>query len=277
LIRSESKKLELQAISNERTIKTEIGMRGTMLQPYVQILEKAHRDGLFLFGQTEIHNNTQRAGALCRYAYQIAVDKEGEFATPFTTSRGPEVEFDLPVLFLESCLSARRLEDIYSDIVKKGKMKDLINFLKPIYDTDDIRLRKENGNFVLYVRTGRRVVPVSVCGDGFKWSFSVLSEILSMKHGIMLIDDLENFHHPSSLRDAVKTLISLLKKKDIQIFVTTHSLECIDRFIEESRASNVDFRLHFLRRLKGKVFSATYRLEEAKEARELIGLDLRGK
>lgn len=275
LVRSGSKELELQAVSKERSIRTEIKTIGSIRDSYFQILEDPHRQGRFLFGKTRILlRKNKRQVSL--YEYQIAIDKDGNFARPFATSPGPRPERDVPVIFLESCLSTSELEDIYSGIVRKGQVKDLIKILKPVYEIDDLRLVKENGDYVLYVQIGRRVVPIYVCGDGFKWSFSVVSEILSMNRGIMLIDDMENFHHPSSLRDIIRTVIEIASKKRLQIFATTHSLECIDRFIEESEVSNTDFRLHFLRRLKDRVATTTYHLGDAKEARELIGLDLRG-
>lgn len=115
-----------------------------------------------------------------------------------------------------------------------------------------------------------------LCGDGLQWAFQVISSACSMERGALLLDDLENYQHPSSLELIIKTIINLIKSNNIQLFATTHSLECIDLVIENCKKLNLDLKLHFMTIKNKKIIANTYNLEKAIKARKMISLDLRG-
>ena len=118
--------------------------------------------------------------------------------------------------------------------------------------------------------------PMHIGIKGAREIINILNKKLSLGVNIKELDkEIEEVE--TGLLKKTEQLSEVAKRKDLQVFATTHSLECIDYFIEESEANNLDFRLHFLRRQRNKVSSATYKLKDAREARELVGMDLRGK
>lgn len=254
--------------SENKTISLDISQKVTIAVSYLNTLKESFREGKFL--NFKIQLNGQK-----KVEYQISINKKGQTASDFIIS-GKTLYKDIPVMFLNSCSTKKNLIEIYSNLSKSGKISELIKFLKNIYKLNDVRLLEDNGNYVLYVTINDKVTPMSVCGDGMKWSFGIGCDLISMNKGILLIDDLENFHHPSSLDNVIKLLINTLTQKDLQIFLTTHSLECIDKIIEASEEYQDYFRLHFLTKHKDKIISTVYNYNEAKESRELIGTDLRG-
>jgi len=91
-----------------------------------------------------------------------------------------------------------------------------------------------------------------------------------------LIDSAEAFHHPSSLEITAKMLIESVKNNNVQVFLTTHSLEFIDLLIEYASRGGVDGRLIYMRREGEHLISSMESFENVKEMRETLGIDLRG-
>ena len=74
----------------------------------------------------------------------------------------------------------------------------------------------------------------------------MLELAVSMSHmsgGMLLIDEIENGLHHSTLEDVFSTLYVLAEEFDVQVVATTHSLECfraarfaLDKFGDEAFA-----------------------------------------
>lgn len=95
------------------------------------------------------------------------------------------------------------------------------------------------GNVVIAVFPNHSV-RVRDFGDGAKIAWRLLMLLLSIKDGIIAIDELETCQHPGSLQRLCKALVPLLKLQNIQLFVTTHSRECIQYLLEAAQAEKVD-------------------------------------
>lgn len=65
------------------------------------------------------------------------------------------------------------------------------------------------------------------------------------ENGILLIDELENALHTQLLCHATRFLFDLAQRLNLQIFITTHSRECIDAFLQdpEVMTHTVGYRL----------------------------------
>jgi AAA15 family ATPase/GTPase len=81
-----------------------------------------------------------------------------------------------------------------------------------------------------------------------------------MKNGILLIDEIENGFHFSSLKVLWKALLKTSKAYDVQIFATTHSYECIAALSEESKGEE-DIRLYRIEKKNGHHKALTYSSE----------------
>ena len=113
-------------------------------------------------------------------------------------------------------------------------------------------------------------------GEGFKSALIIALLTSLLRCGYLLIDSAEAFHHPSSLDITSKMLIKSAKENNVQIFITTHSLELIDLLLKYAKKENVDGRLIYMRREGEKLLSSIESFENAKEMRETLGIDLRG-
>ena len=74
--------------------------------------------------------------------------------------------------------------------------------------------------------------PLSVFGDAMRRTVLLTTTLLSLKAGgILFIDEVEAGIHVSGLANVFNWLVEAARKLEIQLFVTTHSLEALDAII----------------------------------------------
>jgi AAA domain, putative AbiEii toxin, Type IV TA system len=88
--------------------------------------------------------------------------------------------------------------------------------------------------------------PLYVFGDGFKRTLIIALTLLTTANGVLLIDEIETSIHVSALGSVFSWLIETCRRREIQLFVTTHSLEAIDAMLQPEIATEdvVAFRLN---------------------------------
>lgn len=70
-------------------------------------------------------------------------------------------------------------------------------------------------------------VPLYTYGDGVKKMFALASCVLFAKDGVLMIDEIETSLQASNLEKVFSWLLSACKLFNVQLFVTTHSLESV--------------------------------------------------
>ena len=73
-------------------------------------------------------------------------------------------------------------------------------------------------------------VRLSSMGDGINRILSIILSLINCKGGIFLLDEFENGLHYSVQSKLWDIIFELAKNLDIQVFVTTHSNDCINSF-----------------------------------------------
>lgn len=95
--------------------------------------------------------------------------------------------------------------------------------------------------------------PLYVFGDGFKRTLVIALTLLTTDNGVILIDEIETSIHVSALGRVFTWLIETCRRRGIQLFVTTHSLEAIDAMLQPGIATNTDDVVAFRLYPKGQV------------------------
>lgn len=75
-----------------------------------------------------------------------------------------------------------------------------------------------------------RKVPVNLLGDGVTRLLTLLLQIAKLQGGYLLIDEIENGFHYSTLPAVWRALYSEAKASKCQIIATTHSYECLTAY-----------------------------------------------
>jgi AAA15 family ATPase/GTPase len=79
--------------------------------------------------------------------------------------------------------------------------------------------------------------PVSAFGDGMRRALTFALTVPRVKGGLLLVDEIETAIHFSALQELYSWLIKICQINDIQLFVTTHSLEAVDALLAAHRGS----------------------------------------
>jgi AAA15 family ATPase/GTPase len=70
-------------------------------------------------------------------------------------------------------------------------------------------------------------------GDGFRRVLTYALALFRCRDGgVLLIDEIETAIHYSALRDVYTWLVRACEQYNVQLFVTTHSLEAIDALLD---------------------------------------------
>jgi AAA15 family ATPase/GTPase len=117
----------------------------------------------------------------------------------------------------------------YSQLVVENRHDKVVNILR-ILEPDLGRLfvaaTKKGG--VIYGDIGiDHPMPLPLMGDGILHVLSIASAMANSQDGLVLIDEIENGLHYSVLTDVWKMIFQTSQKLNVQVFVATHSDECI--------------------------------------------------
>lgn len=118
-------------------------------------------------------------------------------------------------------------------IETKSKEK-ILDFLRETVDSGvlAIDLVDELKRFLVSHRDFDRSPDLTQFGEGLQRIFHIALLFAYAEHGIVLIDELDNAIHVGLLRPVTHLLHDLASRFHVQVFVTTHSKECIQAWVD---------------------------------------------
>jgi len=130
----------------------------------------------------------------------------------------------------------KRLEDI---LIRK-KSDEIVDSLREIEpNLRDIKLGTEGIIYADITDIGK-LVPINIMGDGIIKILAILVTIFEKENGILLIDEIENGLHYTALVPLWKSIFKMIKECKVQLFIATHSYECIIAMTEVYRGLDVE-------------------------------------
>lgn len=118
-------------------------------------------------------------------------------------------------------------------------------------------------------------VPLSVCGDGIRRTLLLTEAVTRAKGGILLIDEIETGIPVRALSGVYSWLVRTCRELDVQLFVTTQSLEAIDALLATDTPPEEEVVAFKLGRHEGRSVVKRYGEEQLKWMRFERGLDVR--
>ena len=204
---------------------------------------------------------TDNEGKKRQYKSELLLEKEG------TVFRKPS-----PKAYVEKSIGIYLSPEIFARVqtatqlnkVLISKRKDhilkVLRQLDPVIEDISIGL-----DSTVYCDLGfPKMVPINVLGSGMYKMLSVVLAIENTQGGIVLIDEIENGMSPTSLDAMWKAIIASAKEFEVQVFATSHSLECI-----RSLGTIAGERLEHL-----EDDIRVYRIEKQKESINAIGFNI---
>lgn len=178
-----------------------------------------------------------------------------------------------PINYLKGDYEEKKITEIIENQQKELLIEPLRYFDQNIIDINYSAVIKD---YTLTLKSGETkfTLPISEFGDGLKKTLVLLSYIYSMKNGILLIDEIENGLHKDVLLDVYKALILSAQTQNVQIILTTHSLEAI-KTLSHSVDNINNIGLHRIEKFKNKIYVDSYIGEELSNYLFNIGGDPR--
>jgi AAA15 family ATPase/GTPase len=126
---------------------------------------------------------------------------------------------------------------LYSNVVINSvSNKDLIIESLKVIDSNITGMETLTGSngqtLMLALKNRTTYAPVSTVGEGMGRTLYYLLNLVDLRNGILLIDEIETGIHYSRLKSFLKIILQIAIKNEVQLFMTTHSLECQQAFVE---------------------------------------------
>jgi hypothetical protein len=159
-------------------------------------------------------------------------------------------------------------EKYFSEVDEKsGGVAEVIDLARAVEpDIDRLSLGIVGGEPALRVgMKGLNLMPLAYVGSGMQRWISILLRLKAVSSTYVLIDEIENGLHHSSLPSVWKGIAHLVKAGGVQVFATTHSRECIEAayraFGSELLPEEDLFMLHRLDTVRGDMRAASLDVE----------------
>ncbi len=137
----------------------------------------------------------------------------------------------------------------YSSAIVNGLDGKIITFIQKLNSNiKDIKLIEENGvkRFMIILNNEETPRDITSFGEGLQRIFEISLSFASCENGVLLIDELETAIHKSMLVDFTQFIQELAEEFNVQVFLTSHSKECIDAFVKNDYSCNDDLMAFLL-------------------------------
>ncbi|WP_432300580.1 AAA family ATPase [Anaerobutyricum soehngenii] len=174
------------------------------------------------------------------------------------------------VLFLNNVLND---PELYEEMIEILKEYDE-GIISINYDTQS-EARFSRGIYKILSKSTKKALPLNVYGDGMKKAILLMSAVVKAKDGILLLDEFETAIHTSAMNKTFRWILKTCRKLNVQVFLTSHSQEAIDKVLKCDSEIQKDIALYTLYKEQEETFVRRLSGKEAVEAQDNMGLELR--
>ncbi|MDM8562174.1 AAA family ATPase, partial [Candidatus Marithioploca araucensis] len=118
--------------------------------------------------------------------------------------------------------------------VQSKSLPKIVEFIreKVVGTIEDIRLADEKQRFLVTDSVFKETLDLTGYGEGLQRIFFISLLFASAQNGIILIDEFENAIHTKLIVQFAELIDELSNIFNTQVFLTSHSKECIDAFVK---------------------------------------------
>lgn len=204
----------------------------------------------------------------------------GDVGRMWVTTQGLQIQptntepiFD--AVFLSSRIGAFQEDAVRLGQLRKRKQGDLVLDALRVVEPrlQSVEDNSSSGFPLIWGDVGLpELAPLPVMGEGMVRIARLILAISAAPNGIVLIDEIENGLHHSSLSNVWHSVYQAAEQFNTQIFASTHSYECVQAAHEALDANC--FLLHRLERKRDSIECISYE-SEASQAAFLHNLEVR--
>jgi hypothetical protein len=177
-----------------------------------------------------------------------------------------------------SILEPELLADCHSKSLKEGSKELIIEFIQENVDNAILNIELDDvGRYTVLHRDIKPNPDLSMFGEGLQRIFKLGTLFAGARNGILIVDEIENAIHASLLPKVANLLYRLSVKFDVQLFISSHSKECIDAFIRSNEIPPDDLSAYALTKNNRAVIAYQFSGAELNALVTSTDFDLRGK
>jgi AAA15 family ATPase/GTPase len=156
-----------------------------------------------------------------------------EIETKFKTRRNHETKFNVQVVPTKH-INDDKVALLWDNINIKPFLRQAVFKALQLIDSkiQEVVLvgRGRDTTPILIYQDSSKQIPLKSLGDGMTHLFNIILALVNAKDGFLLIDEFENGLHYEVLPKVWELIFKLAKELQVQLFVTTHSKDCIEGF-----------------------------------------------
>ncbi len=124
--------------------------------------------------------------------------------------------------------------------------------------------RTSNSGILLKLRGEQEPIPLGSMGDGMRRILAIVTSLVSVDKGTLLVDEIDTGLYYAVLTNMWKLILETAQRREIQVFATTHSWDCVHAFQEalQDFAEPNTGRLIRLEKVDGEIRPVTFTAKE---------------
>ncbi len=128
----------------------------------------------------------------------------------------------------------RPLHELYTKAVQQGRRDKAIGIISEVFPAvSNVEILTENGEPILHFVFPDYSVPATLVGDGIQSLLRLSLELAASGGGVALLEEPEVHQHPGDIRQSARAILAAVRRQ-VQVVLTTHSLELMDALLAES-------------------------------------------
>jgi energy-coupling factor transporter ATP-binding protein EcfA2 len=172
--------------------------------------------------------------------------------------------------------SQRPLHDLYAKAVELGRRTEAIEIISEVVPlVSNVEILTEQGQPILHLVFPGFSVPATLAGDGVQSLLRLSLELAASGGGTALMEEPEVHQHPGAIRQSARAILAAVRRQ-VQVVLTTHSLELIDALVSDSSDADLELMsLYSVRLHDGVLMSSRLAGPDVALSRTTIQDDLR--
>ncbi len=212
------------------------------------IPSRIHTSGIFnelptklIISKENTEENIDRTAYLTTlHAYATYGEKEWKAHTNIYQNSDPQIFYTSAAHLCKACFTSPYLHNqktvhrAHHYVVQHKLIKRIIDFLKAEVDPtiENIEQTTPSGNsrFIVTSSIHKSGIDITKYGEGLQRIFEIALLLAYCNNGVLCIDEIDSGIHNKLLKKFTAFVLELAQAFNVQVFISTHSKECVDAF-----------------------------------------------
>lgn len=184
------------------------------------------------------------------------------------------------VIYISPSYHTERYNYLQNILDNPELYEEILDILRE-YDEGIISINYSNhsktrrGVYQILSKSHQKALPLNVYGDGMKKALSLISAAVMAQNGILLLDEFETAIHTSAMEQTFRWILETCKKLNVQVFMTSHSKEAIDKVLKCAPELMEDIAVYTMYKENEEISVRRLGAKKAIEVQDEMGLELR--